>query len=144
MAIQVFQVGVKALIRNDNGEILMVHLPKWGENPEHWDLPGGRIDDGESFLDTLNRELQEEVGTSYIDTPHQLTAMISNIVIPNGASKQTLIIVVYETKIDPVADIKLDPNSAEDDMKWFDPKTASANMATKFTPEFCQYIRNLD
>lgn len=43
---QKFHVGVKALIMNDNNEILILKTnPKEAGHfhPEHWDLPGGRI-----------------------------------------------------------------------------------------------------
>lgn len=49
----------KALIFNDRGKVLVIN-----ENPTkvEWDLPGGGREKGESRIDTLARELGEELG----------------------------------------------------------------------------------
>ena len=55
------EVVVGALIRE--GRVLLVHRrPEKQANPNVWDLPGGLIEAGESELDALERELQEELG----------------------------------------------------------------------------------
>lgn len=143
MAVQTFQVGIKALIRNDKGEILMVHIPEWNGNPAHWDLPGGRIDTGETFEETLNRELLEEIGTSYSGTPKQLMSFLTKITIPVGDIRLPLVFVVYEVELPPASVIKLDPESSEDDYKWFNVNDAADAMNTKFSEEFCNLVRNL-
>jgi len=51
-----YRVSVKALIRNDSGEILVVK-----EHQDKWELPGGGLDHGESIHDCLGRELKEEL-----------------------------------------------------------------------------------
>lgn len=53
-----YRVSVKAVIRNDRGEVLLVKE----NNNEAWNLPGGGMDHGESEYDCLTRELYEEVG----------------------------------------------------------------------------------
>lgn len=143
MAVQAFQVGIKALIRNDKNQILMVHIPEWSGNAAHWDLPGGRIDENETFLDTLNRELLEEIGTGYEGNPKQLMSFITNITIPVGDTRLPLIFVIYEVNLPDDAKITLDPKSAEDDYKWFDPKEAANEMKYKFSVEFCDLVRSL-
>ena len=56
-------LGVHALIQNNNGEILLL---KRGENVEYmpmkWDLPGGKLEIGESVENALYREVLEETG----------------------------------------------------------------------------------
>jgi 8-oxo-dGTP pyrophosphatase MutT (NUDIX family) len=140
MSEQIFQVGVKALIQNSDGKILMVHIPAWSGNEAHWDLPGGRIDNGETLLDTLKREMLEEIGTSYADDPKQLMTFLTNITIPVSGVRLPLIFVVYRVSIAADAVIKLDPNSAEDDYKWFPPKAAAKEMKYKFSEDFCQLV----
>lgn len=52
-----YRVSVKALIRNDKNEVLVVK-----EHQDKWELPGGGLDHGESIHDGLKRELIEELG----------------------------------------------------------------------------------
>lgn len=52
-----FRVSMKALIINDDGDILVVKE----SGRDWWDLPGGGMDHGESIKDAIRRELYEEV-----------------------------------------------------------------------------------
>ncbi len=51
-----YRVSLKALLFNDQGEILVVK-----EKNNIWDMPGGGIDHGETPHQALARELYEEV-----------------------------------------------------------------------------------
>lgn len=53
-----FRVSLKALIRNERGEVLVVKEA----GRDWWDLPGGGMDHGETFKQAIARELEEEVG----------------------------------------------------------------------------------
>lgn len=53
-----YRVSLKAVIRNGKGEIL-VNRERGHTN---WSLPGGGWDHGETVIDCLKRELNEEVG----------------------------------------------------------------------------------
>lgn len=46
-----------AFIRDDSGNVLLVHDAKRG-----WELPGGKIDAGENQHEALEREVYEETG----------------------------------------------------------------------------------
>lgn len=140
---QLFQIGVKALVRNQKGEILMVHVPEWGDNPAHWDLPGGRMDPCETFLQTLQRELTEELGVTYIGEPKQLMGMLTNITIPVGDKRFPLVFMIYDVKVADVSQIRLADDTREDKIDWFVPVRAADVMAVKFAPEFCDLVRNL-
>ncbi len=61
---RVLQVGVKAVITDDRGRILLLKrsTPFHGEDVLKWDIPGGRIDAGEELADALEREVKEETG----------------------------------------------------------------------------------
>lgn len=65
-----------ALLENNHGEILLAKR-KYEPKKDHWDLPGGFINYGETAEDSLQRELYEELGItvpnliylhSYVDT----------------------------------------------------------------------------
>lgn len=143
MAEQAFQVGVKGLIRNGDGQILMVHIPEWRGNPAYWDLPGGRMNPGESFLETLTRELTEEIGVSYAGVPRQLSTLLTTITIPVGDTRLPLMLVIYEAELPAGATITLDPESAEDEYRWFVSADAADALAFKFSDEFCDVVRTL-
>lgn len=59
MAPKVFQIGVKGVIAVD-GKVLLLQRrdEKVGV---FWELPGGRMEEGEAIEQTLRRELREEV-----------------------------------------------------------------------------------
>ena len=52
-----YRVSVKAVIRNDKGEVLALK-----ENQDVLSLPGGGLDHGEDPIAGLRRELKEELG----------------------------------------------------------------------------------
>lgn len=71
------QVGVKALIKNSNGEYLFIRrsttLATDISEPS-WDIPGGRIEPDEYLLEALRREVQEEIGHDVQSAPMLIKA----------------------------------------------------------------------
>lgn len=63
--IDTFRMAAKAFIVNDKNEVLILKESsdyEEGTNPRKWLIPGGRIEPGESYDDTLMREIDEETG----------------------------------------------------------------------------------
>lgn len=54
--------AVKAVIKNENDEILFLKRRAKRGGPQNWDLPGGLIEEDEKHTDTLQREIFEELG----------------------------------------------------------------------------------
>lgn len=61
-----FYVGVKAIIQDDRGILIIKH------SKGYWDLPGGRMDNDEDFVDTLRREISEELPGSELEEVGEL------------------------------------------------------------------------
>ena len=56
-----YGLTVRGVIKNDADEILIVKRhPKSRTDPEMWELPGGKVEKGEFFVDALIREIKEE------------------------------------------------------------------------------------
>jgi len=55
---------VGAIIENDSGEILLAQRPVGKFLAGHWELPGGKVEPGETTAEALERELKEELGLS--------------------------------------------------------------------------------
>jgi 8-oxo-dGTP pyrophosphatase MutT (NUDIX family) len=58
---------VDLLISNDNSEII---AQKRAANrklfPGCWEVPGGHVEDGEGFIETIKREIKEELGLDFV------------------------------------------------------------------------------
>ena len=52
-------VAVSGLIRQPDGKILLIRGPRRG-----WEFPGGQVEEGESLIEALQREIQEEAGVT--------------------------------------------------------------------------------
>lgn len=75
----VFGLAVRALITDENGKVLILKRSADSKtNPGRWELPGGKVDQGEAFDVALVREVEEETG---------LKISLGNVI---GASQQNL------------------------------------------------------
>jgi len=55
--------AVRVVLTDDGGRVLLFHAVTQDVGPAGWwELPGGGIDDGESYLDAAVREVREETG----------------------------------------------------------------------------------
>ena len=78
------QVAVGVLIRSD-GAFLLTSRPAGKPYAGYWEFPGGKVEQGESTLDALCRELHEELGVQVsvatawkeevVDYPHALVRL---------------------------------------------------------------------
>lgn len=137
-----FQLGVKALIENKKGEILLLQkAPKETEkfgDPIYWDLPGGRVEEGLTVQETLAKELQEEIGIFEFDQKELFYALVSNIEITS--ENCGLILFVYQCTIDENARFTL--SDEHTDTKWFSPREAAELLQVKYPIEFTSKVYN--
>lgn len=110
MAIQLFNVGVKAAIIKDDKILIVKHATK-----NFWDVPGGRIDDNESIEDTLRRELTEELPNSKLNSIGAAVCAyrVPDLTFDDGAG---LLLLVYKVDIDLPEPLELSVEHSE--AKW--------------------------
>ena len=65
-------IGV-AVIRRENGDILIDRRPQSGLLGGLWEFPGGKLEAGETIEDCIRREIQEELGIEIAVKEHLIT-----------------------------------------------------------------------
>lgn len=140
-----FQVGVKALIRNNKGKILLLHdQPHSGrskELPVYWDLPGGRIKDNADAKETLIREVEEETSIKNIAIKDLIIASATNFNVIIEGHTIRLMILIYECKI--VGDYQIALSEEHQDYRWFEPKKAAELLSIKYPKGLTEVIAKL-
>lgn len=86
-----YRVSLKAIIRNDDGEVLVVK-----ENGSKWTLPGGGMDHGETARDALKRELYEEA----LITSDFKATLVNTASLYLEKREAWLLWLVYEVELD--------------------------------------------
>ncbi|OGH48299.1 MAG: hypothetical protein A3A51_00695 [Candidatus Levybacteria bacterium RIFCSPLOWO2_01_FULL_39_10] len=110
-------IGVGAYIER-NEKILMGRKPKdIGPYPNKWHLPGGGIEENETVIECLEREIKEETGLTVIKYKEMF---FSDDITENKHHKMThYIFLVFEVEVNDIEPV------AGDDLvvlKWIDKK----------------------
>ena len=124
---------VSAIIFSKDSKILMGRKDPYGGGvyPDAWHIPGGGVEEGETFEEALLREVKDETG---IDISNQRVQEVPEK--GDGVAEKTLSdtqerVVVrmrfnrYEVYLDQNSDeIDLNPNEDLVELKWFAPSEA--------------------
>ncbi|MBJ7265101.1 MAG: Nudix family hydrolase [Burkholderiaceae bacterium] len=69
---RVIDVAAGVILRSD-GQVLLGQRPVGKPWPGWWELPGGKVEPGETILQALTRELQEEIGITVTEATPWVT-----------------------------------------------------------------------
>jgi len=132
---KLLHIGVKALITNKQGDILVLKTIPLQGAAVHWDIPGGRIKEGHSVEETLRREVLEETGLQNIAQVEFFTAVVSNIEIPvPDLGKVGLLLMVYTVQIPDSTTIVLSEEHTA--YEWVDHTEAAERLRYKYPDTF--------
>lgn len=141
---KLFQIGVKALIVNKQGKILVLDSGDWHlkHQQRHWDIPGGRIQEGHSILETLRREMAEETGITKFTKPKFFSAVISNFEsrLEDGRTAG-LALMIYRVGIPENSKIIL--SEEHSGYEWVSKKVAAERLRYKYPAEFTDQLAAL-
>lgn len=136
-----FHLGVKALILNTDGKLLLLQ-----KNSKSygllWDLPGGRIQKNESLEAALMREVYEETGLTNITPLSTSTMMLSSVRIPLQDGDVGLVLAVYIVQI-PKDHPPIQLSNEHLQYLWALPEEAATLLATHHPSELITMVGEL-
>lgn len=140
--VDIFRMAVKAFIRNDKGEILILKEDDEysdGTNPEKWLIPGGRIEPGESYDKALKREIKEESDLEIeIEGPFTVGEWR-----PKIRGKKFQIVAVFFKCSKSSGKVTL--SEEHSDYKWINPKNPpSLNFVGKVPARIDRYLESIE
>ncbi|MFB6206097.1 MAG: NUDIX hydrolase [Haloglomus sp.] len=105
--------GAHTLVYRPDGELLLVRH----DAVDMWVLPGGGIDDGESFLETARRELAEEAG---VEAAYEGLGVLGRVEVRAGDYDTWGVLPVYAARAasDATPEVR-DPDGEISDARWF-------------------------
>lgn len=123
-----------ALVAEDTGRLLMLQraIEKNSKASGKWELPGGKLDPGETPLEAAKREWQEEVGCAFPDAE-----MIGAWTSPDGVYRGFVFTVANESDVDiydgrDEVDNPDDPDGEKPEaVAWWNPALLEDNPAIR-------------
>jgi 8-oxo-dGTP diphosphatase len=133
MPYKTFSLSAKVVIRDKEGRCLLLKRSMSSKgNPGKWDLPGGKVDAGESLEEGLLREVREEGG---------LTISLRRVLGAAESESPTkrVAYLIFEGRL-VSGEVRL--SDEHDDFIWIDRKDlGSVDIAEQFRPFLETYSR---
>src|SRR5579862_9884264 len=90
-----FHLAAKAIMCNSEGKMLLLEKESRSKKSTFWDLPGGRINRGETLLEALKRELKEEIALLKLPPVKYVGMHLTTVRIPQEEGDVGLIFALY-------------------------------------------------
>lgn len=105
--------GAHTVVYRPSGQLLLV----WHEGVDMWVLPGGEVNDGETYRETAERELREEAG---VEADYGGLAIATRIDIQCGDYSTWGVLPVFQARTETTTTTVRDPDGEITDAQWFD------------------------
>lgn len=132
-----FHLGIKALLVNPEGKILILQRTIQG-NQKSWDLPGGRLQKGEIPEQTLKREVFEETSLENLDSIKFVMMDLTRFRIRQDTASVGLIFSVYQCRANINDQITLSEEHCN--YQWLEPKEAAAKLEKTYPTRIVHYL----
>jgi 8-oxo-dGTP pyrophosphatase MutT (NUDIX family) len=135
-----YQVGMKALVVNSRGQVLLLKSGEGFHRP-HWDFPGGRIQEGQTAVEALRREIEEETGITAVSDIEFFQGCISNHELTfQGKKPVGLVLMTYKITVPEDAKIVLSDEHTE--FEWVSMPEAAERLKDKYPPELTELLHH--
>jgi 8-oxo-dGTP pyrophosphatase MutT (NUDIX family) len=134
----VFYLGIKALILNREGRVLLLLRRFAGtQRRTFWDIPGGRKRRDEAIAAALKREVFEETGLQIGGKPIQFVgSTLTTSRIPLGETDAGLILFIYKCDWNSTPEVRLSQEHSES--WWATPEEAREVLGSHIPPDLIQ------
>lgn len=105
--------GAHTVVYRPDGEVLLV----WHEGVDMWVLPGGEVDEGESYREAAERELYEEAG---LEAEYDGLAIATRTAIRSGEYSTWGVLPVFQARAETTTPTVHDPDGEITEARWFD------------------------
>lgn len=105
--------GAHTLVYQPSGELLLVRH----EGVDMWVLPGGEVDDGETFREGARRELHEEAG---VEVTYEGMGILARVRFRSDGHDTWGVLPVFEGRAETTEPEVRDPDGEISDARWFD------------------------
>ncbi len=138
-----FHLGVKALIFNEQGKLLLLRLNNKLKDVEGgWDIPGGRVQQQESIENALQRELYEELGLKNILSVCPFKMVLSPLRIQTADGDVGLVLATYICFMG--ADSQICLSEVHTGFEWVELHQVKALLTPNFPLELLKAIDQID
>lgn len=104
--------GAHTLVYREDGDVLLVRH----EGVDMWVVPGGGVDDGESFREAARRELGEEAG---VEATYEGLALLTRVEYRTAGHDAWGVLPVFAARAETTDPEVSDPDDEISEARWF-------------------------